>query len=110
MAYVAPGFAVVYGVALLDESFTLSTLAGLLLIVGGSWLAAEGRGPGARRVRRGRRSGSGGGHRQLPAGGVDVAAAGQPHRGRHAAFLAAPRWNVSMASRLEPSKPESVGL
>jgi drug/metabolite transporter (DMT)-like permease len=43
VAYVAPGFAVVYGVTLLGESFTLFTLAGLLLIVGGSWLAAEGR-------------------------------------------------------------------
>jgi len=45
VAYVAPGFAVVYGVTLLDESFTLFTLAGLVLIVGGSWLAAEGRLP-----------------------------------------------------------------
>ena len=31
---------------LLDESFTLATAAGLVLIVGGSWLAAEGRVPG----------------------------------------------------------------
>jgi len=45
VAYIAPGFAVVYGVVLLDESFTLATAAGLLLIVGGSWLAAEGRLP-----------------------------------------------------------------
>jgi hypothetical protein len=37
-------------VALLDESFTAATATGLLLIVGGSWLAAEGRLPG-----RGRR-------------------------------------------------------
>jgi drug/metabolite transporter (DMT)-like permease len=43
VAYVAPGFAVIYGVTLLGESFTLATLAGLVLIVGGSWLAAEGR-------------------------------------------------------------------
>jgi drug/metabolite transporter (DMT)-like permease len=43
VAYVAPGFAVIYGVTLLDEGFTLATLAGLILIVGGSWLAAEGR-------------------------------------------------------------------
>ena len=35
----------IYGVVLLDESFTLATAAGLLLIVGGSWLAAEGRLP-----------------------------------------------------------------
>ena len=45
VAYVAPGFAVIYGVTLLGERFTLATLAGLLLIVGGSWLAAEGRLP-----------------------------------------------------------------
>jgi hypothetical protein len=46
VAYVAPGFSVVYGVTLLDERFTLATLAGLVLIVGGSWMAAEGRLPG----------------------------------------------------------------
>jgi drug/metabolite transporter (DMT)-like permease len=45
VAYMAPGFAVIYGVVFLDESFTLATLAGLVLIVGGSWLAAEGRIP-----------------------------------------------------------------
>jgi drug/metabolite transporter (DMT)-like permease len=45
VAYVAPGFSVVYGVTLLDESFTAATAAGLLLILGGSWLAAEGRLP-----------------------------------------------------------------
>ena len=45
VAYIAPGFAVMYGVVLLDESFTAATAAGLLLIVGGSWLAAEGRLP-----------------------------------------------------------------
>ena len=42
VAYIAPGFAVAYGVALLDESFTAATAAGLLLILAGSWLAAEG--------------------------------------------------------------------
>jgi drug/metabolite transporter (DMT)-like permease len=45
VAYIAPGFAVVYGVTLLEESFTAGTLAGLVLILGGSWLAAEGRLP-----------------------------------------------------------------
>jgi drug/metabolite transporter (DMT)-like permease len=50
VAYVAPGFAVVYGVSLLGESFTVGTAAGLVLIVGGSWLAAEGRLPGRRRA------------------------------------------------------------
>ena len=39
----SPGFAVIYGVTLRGESFTLGTAAGLGLIVGGSWLAAEGR-------------------------------------------------------------------
>jgi drug/metabolite transporter (DMT)-like permease len=42
VAYIAPGFAVVYGVLLLGESFTSATAAGLLLIVGGSYLAAQG--------------------------------------------------------------------
>ncbi len=45
VAYVAPAFAVVYGVVLLDESFTLTTLGGLVLILCGSWLAAEARLP-----------------------------------------------------------------
>jgi drug/metabolite transporter (DMT)-like permease len=42
VAYVAPGFAVLYGVLLLDERFTLATAAGLVLTVGGSWIAAGG--------------------------------------------------------------------
>ena len=45
VAYVAPGFAVVYGVALLDESVGVGTIAGLVLILAGSWLAARGRWP-----------------------------------------------------------------
>jgi drug/metabolite transporter (DMT)-like permease len=49
VAYVAPGFAVLYGVVLLDESFTVATAAGLLLILAGSWTAAEGRLPWRRR-------------------------------------------------------------
>ena len=52
VAYVAPGFSVVYGVTLLDEPFGPATAAGLLLIVGGSWLAAEGRPPWRRREPR----------------------------------------------------------
>lgn len=59
VAYIAPGFAVIYGVALLDERFTLGTLAGLVLILSGSWLAAEGRLPG-------RVSGALGAHRASP--------------------------------------------
>jgi drug/metabolite transporter (DMT)-like permease len=46
VTYIAPGFAVIYGVALLDEAITVATLAGLALILAGSWLAAEGRLPG----------------------------------------------------------------
>lgn len=42
VAYIAPGFAVVYGVLLRGERFTLATAGGLLLIVGGSYLAAQG--------------------------------------------------------------------
>jgi drug/metabolite transporter (DMT)-like permease len=45
VGYIAPGFSVVYGVALLSERFTATTAAGLLAITGGSWLAAEGRWP-----------------------------------------------------------------
>jgi drug/metabolite transporter (DMT)-like permease len=50
VTYIAPGFAVVYGALLLSERVTVATLAGLALILSGSWLAAEGRLPGHRRV------------------------------------------------------------
>lgn len=43
VTYVAPAFAVIYGVTLLGESFTLGTAAGLVLIVAGSYIAVEGR-------------------------------------------------------------------
>jgi drug/metabolite transporter (DMT)-like permease len=62
VAYVAPGFSVIYGVVLLDESFGVATALGLVLIVGGSWLAT---GRGTRR--------------ELPARSVDVAPAGEPN-------------------------------
>jgi drug/metabolite transporter (DMT)-like permease len=42
VAYIAPAFSVLYGVVLLGESVTAGTAAGLLLILGGSWLAAGG--------------------------------------------------------------------
>jgi drug/metabolite transporter (DMT)-like permease len=45
VSYVAPAFAVVYGVVLLDESLTVGTIGGLVLILAGSWLAASGRLP-----------------------------------------------------------------
>lgn len=41
VAYVAPLFAVMYGVTLLDEAFTVWTFSGMALILGGSWLAAR---------------------------------------------------------------------
>jgi drug/metabolite transporter (DMT)-like permease len=49
VTYLAPAFAVAYGALLLDEGISASTLAGLGLIVGGSFLAAEGRLPWVRR-------------------------------------------------------------
>ena len=50
VAYIAPVFAVIYGVFLLGEAFTLGTLAGLALILGGSRLAAGGAVPQRARV------------------------------------------------------------
>lgn len=46
VAYIAPGFAVLYGATLLDEGVTVATIVGLVLILGGSYLGAEGRLPG----------------------------------------------------------------
>jgi drug/metabolite transporter (DMT)-like permease len=48
VTYLAPAFAVVYGATLLDEAVTAATIGGLVLIVGGSYLAAEGRLPARR--------------------------------------------------------------
>ena len=50
VAYIAPGFAVVYGVTLLSESLTVASILGLVLILAGSWIAAEGRLPGQARA------------------------------------------------------------
>ncbi len=52
VTYLAPAFAVVYGVTLLDEQISATTIIGLALILLGSYLAAEGRNP--LRGRRGR--------------------------------------------------------
>jgi drug/metabolite transporter (DMT)-like permease len=52
VAYLAPGFAVMYGAALLGERITIATVAGLALILAGSWLAVGGS-PRATRWRRG---------------------------------------------------------
>jgi|SRR4051794_13519303 len=45
IAYIAPGFSVVYGVVLLSEPFSLAAVGGLALILAGSWLAVQGRPP-----------------------------------------------------------------
>lgn len=42
VTYIAPIFAVFYGVTLLDEPFTIATFAGLVLVVAGSFAAAGG--------------------------------------------------------------------
>jgi drug/metabolite transporter (DMT)-like permease len=78
VGYLAPGFSIVYGITLLDESFTIATAAGLLLITGGSWLAVEGRYPW--RIRSGAGS-------ELATGGVDVTTAGEPDGGPQAPLL-----------------------
>lgn len=43
VAYIAPIFALFYGVVFLAEDFTAVTVLGMALILGGSWLAGEGR-------------------------------------------------------------------
>jgi drug/metabolite transporter (DMT)-like permease len=66
VGYIAPVFSIFYGVVLLDESFSVYTAVGLVLILGGSWLAAGG---------------------ELPTRRRDVAAAGDPHGGPDAPVL-----------------------
>jgi drug/metabolite transporter (DMT)-like permease len=50
VAYIAPGFALLYGVTLLGEPLTAGAVVGLALILGGSWLGVEGRLPGRPRA------------------------------------------------------------
>jgi drug/metabolite transporter (DMT)-like permease len=50
VAYIAPAFAVLYGVTLLGEHLGPGTIAGLVLILAGSWLAAQGAPGRARRT------------------------------------------------------------
>jgi drug/metabolite transporter (DMT)-like permease len=45
VTFLAPVFAIFYGALLLDEEITAATIGGMALILGGSWLAAEGRLP-----------------------------------------------------------------
>jgi drug/metabolite transporter (DMT)-like permease len=79
VGYIAPGFSVVYGVTLLSEGFTVTTAAGLVAIIGGSWLAAESRWPWQPRsaVRGG----------ELPAGSGDLPASGETDGGADAALV-----------------------
>ncbi len=46
VTYIAPGFAVIYGIWLLSEPLTAGGVLGLTLILAGSWIAVEGRLPG----------------------------------------------------------------
>ena len=64
VAYIAPFFSVVYGVTLLDEPFGAGTAAGLVLILAGSWMAADGRMP---RLRGGRPTRTGPSRSTVPA-------------------------------------------
>ncbi len=43
IAYIAPGFSVLYGTTLLGEPLTVGAIGGLALILAGSWLAVRGR-------------------------------------------------------------------
>jgi drug/metabolite transporter (DMT)-like permease len=45
VGYIAPAFSIVYGVVLLGEHLTVAAIGGLLLILAGSWLGAQGRLP-----------------------------------------------------------------
>jgi len=51
VAYVAPVFSVAYGVTLRGESFGVGAAVGIVLILGGSWLAANSRSPVGRPAR-----------------------------------------------------------
>ena len=52
VAYLAPGFSLAYGAALLSEPVTTGAVGGLALILAGSWTAAEGKPPWDRLRRR----------------------------------------------------------
>ncbi len=55
IAYINPAVAVALGVVLLDEDLGMGAIAGLLLILAGSWLSTGGRPPGVLRGLAGRR-------------------------------------------------------
>ena len=69
ITYVNPVVALALGVAILDEHVTTGVVAGLLLILAGSWLSTDGRLPpglAALAIRFGRRSRGGSGPRPSP--------------------------------------------
>jgi drug/metabolite transporter (DMT)-like permease len=73
ITYVNPVVAVALGVALLGENIGLSAVAGLLLILAGSWLSTGGRLPPGLRTRRASRPGEPVAESQ-PAGGTPLRA------------------------------------
>ena len=56
ITYLNPAVALLLGMAILDESFTVATAVGFTLILAGSVLATRSRGSGTDRVRRSRPS------------------------------------------------------
>lgn len=56
ITYLNPAVALLLGMAILDESFTVATAVGFTLILAGSVLATRSRGSGTDRVRRSRSS------------------------------------------------------
>jgi drug/metabolite transporter (DMT)-like permease len=74
--YLVPAFAVVYGVVLLGEQLTAAAIAGLALVVSGSWLAAS-QGHGPRRPPHRTRPGS--------AAAIDRSSRAAPDRGARSA-------------------------
>jgi drug/metabolite transporter (DMT)-like permease len=71
VGYIAPVFSIFYGVVLLDEGFTAWTAGGLVLILGGSWLAAGGELPARRRDVAAAREANGGPDAALLQGGPE---------------------------------------
>ncbi len=108
VAYVAPGFSVIYGVTILDESFS----AGHRGRAGADRrrLLARGRGP-ARLEAGARRPGRG--YCRLTASWPQAASMSRPRVRRTVArtpFDSKAALNAATAGRVEPWKPVSVGL
>ena len=66
ITYVAPIVAVALGVSVLGERPGAGAVAGLLLLLAGSWLSTDGRLPPARTGMVARRRGSGAGRASAP--------------------------------------------